>query len=306
MLSIVVGLSAVATAAPASAHGGVQRSNDRVDLLEVDPPTTGIDVQVGGTGSITVRAAGAGEVVVLGYAGEPYLRVLGGVVSENQRSPSAELNRSLTGTGTGTAPADADAEPRWVVVAEDGEASWHDHRLHRMGQIGGRLDWEIELLVDGRPVVIRGALVAVRPPARWPWWALGLVLLGAGGAAWSRRAGARRRLLLGGLVAAGLGSAVVAAGAGAPLAWSGALAAGLALGWTARFDGAWVAGMAGLLVALVGGAELADLGYAELSVSVPDPLYRAAVVVCLAAGAGLALAAFEVTRLGGLDRASRG
>jgi hypothetical protein len=307
MLTLLVAsavATVVATAAPAAAHGSGLRSNDQARVLEIDPPTPGLEVGVRATGLVTVRSSESGEVVILGYEGEPYLRLAGEEVFENQRSPSTYLNRTLNGTDAPPLEAKAAAEPVWVEVAQDGEARWHDHRLHRMDPTsrGQRLTWEIVLLVDGRPVTVRGELAPLTGPARWPWWALGALTLGLAAAGWQRFARRRRVVLAAMLVVAALAAQVVAVGVGGGLAWGAVLVALVALAVSVRADAAWSAGMAGLLVAVVGASEAGDLGYAALFVAVPDPLYRGAVVVCIAAGAALALAAFDITRRGGLAR----
>ncbi len=80
---------------------------------------------------------------------------------------------------------------------------------------------------------------------------------------------------------------VVAVSVGGTLAWVATLAALAAFVVTIRADGAWSAGMAGLLVAVAGWFQLADIGYAALFVTVPGGLYRGAVVVCVGVGRGV-------------------
>jgi hypothetical protein len=297
-----VAVAVVATAGPAAAHS-TSRANDEARVDVVEPAQTGLEVFVQATGLVVVRAPGR-ELVVLGYEGEPYLRVVGDRVEENQRAPSRTLNRTLRGTGVLPPEADATATPEWAEVADDGQASWHDHRLHRMDPASrGALAWQLDLLVDGQPVAVQGVLEPLTPPAPWPWWSLGAAVMVALAAGWARFRSRRQAIVAGGLVLETLASLVVAIGVGGPLAWGSVGAGVVASAITARSQAAWSAGMAGLLVAVLGGYELADLGYAALFVGVPDSLYRGAVVVCLSAGAALALAAFDVTRRGGFARA---
>ena len=71
---------------------------------------------------------------MLGYDGEPYLRVGPNGVFENIRSPATYLNRSTTITGAPPKSADAKASPRVAHACRPGTtASWHDHRAHFMG-----------------------------------------------------------------------------------------------------------------------------------------------------------------------------
>ena len=94
----------------------------------------GLHVRVTDLGTkVELTNDGTREVVVLGYAGEPYLRVGPKGVFENARSPATYLNRSTTITGSPPKSADAKAAPVWRRVSTGTTASWHDHRAHFMG-----------------------------------------------------------------------------------------------------------------------------------------------------------------------------
>jgi hypothetical protein len=305
--AVVLVVALVGLAGPASAHGSRLRTDDRATVSSIDPPTPGLEVRVRATGLVRVRAPGHREVVVLGYepAKEPYLRIEGSTVSENRLSPATYLNRSLTGAVEVPAEASSSATPVWVAIGHDGEASWHDHRLHRMGPAPGALRWRLDLLVDGRPVAVTGELVPLARPPAWPWYALGVVVAAGAALAWRRLVARRRALLLGGLAVAFVASLAVAASMGGTLAWAAAGAALVAGAVTTRADEAWAAGMAGLVAAVAGWFQLADLGYAALFVRVPAPAYRIAVVLCVTAGLVLAAWSFDVTRRGGFRRLRR-
>ena len=72
-------------------------------------------------------------MVVLGYDGEPYLRVGPRGVFENRRSPATYLNRSRIPTTKPPKSADSSAAPVWHRVSSGTTATWHDHRAHYMG-----------------------------------------------------------------------------------------------------------------------------------------------------------------------------
>src|SRR5207302_5970632 len=107
------------TADPAAAHTvtGVQPTNFRSEIISVEPPTPGVAIHLLDLGRrVEVVDDGPGEVVLLGYQGEPYLRVGPAGVFENRRSPAVYLNRpTSSGATPATPPAgvDAAAPPSW-------------------------------------------------------------------------------------------------------------------------------------------------------------------------------------------------
>ncbi len=167
------------------------------EVLSIEPPTDGIEVEIiGGDSFVLLRVVGdPGVVDVVGYRGEPYLRFLpGGIVEENQRSPSKYLNEERYGTEV-PAAADADGEPEWLVVADDGAYAWHDHRTHWMnpqpppglGPGDQVVEGVVPLFVDGIEVDITVISTWEAPPSRAPV-AIGFVFGAAlAAAAWWRR-----------------------------------------------------------------------------------------------------------------------
>jgi hypothetical protein len=295
----MAGAPRVAVAGPAAAHGPGGPTNERARVTSIEPEVDGLIVRLGSHGLFEVENDTGEEVIVLGYAGEPYLRLGDGEVSENTRSPSTYLNRSLQG-GAVPEEADEDAPPDWDVVGEGEGARWYDHRLHRMGTLAPTESrWQVDLLVDGRPVAVRGELVTVDAPARWPWWLLG-VGVAVGSVVLYRRLPDRRRTLLGLTLASAFVVQVVAVGAGGPVAWVAVLGSLAAAGLLWRDPVDWVPGLAGVLVAAAGLIELGDLAYDDLVVEVADPLYRAGVVVSIGLGVGLAVASLDLVRRPGL------
>src|SRR5215210_1450622 len=81
-------------AAPAAAHGGGSFTSDyRTTLTAVSPDDPALDVSIVDVdGTLELTWGGASELVVVGYEGEPYLRVTAAGVDRNVRSPATYLN----------------------------------------------------------------------------------------------------------------------------------------------------------------------------------------------------------------------
>lgn len=165
----------VATASPAAADPPGP-TDYQTDIVAVEPETPAITVEsIGGDSFIRLTVEPGHRVDVVGYRGEPYLRFgADGVVEQNDNSPSRWLNDERYGTVEPPATATAQAEPNWVVVANDGSYSWHDHRTHWMneqkppGADAGDVVLEavVPLVVDGVDVdvAVRSTLLAGPSP----------------------------------------------------------------------------------------------------------------------------------------------
>ncbi len=148
------------------------------EVIDVDPPTSGIDIEIVGGDSFVLLSVDPGlRVDVVGYSGEPYLRFLpGGTVEENRLSPTKYQNEDRYAIAEIPAGASSEAEPVWVVVAEDGSFAWHDHRTHWMsskpppGRGPGDQITEgvVPLLVDGSEVDVTVASIWQEPPSPVP------------------------------------------------------------------------------------------------------------------------------------------
>jgi hypothetical protein len=222
-------------------------------------------------------------VVVLGYSGEPFLRVGPDGVFENRRSPATYLNKSRRGTTRVPASADAAAAPQWRKVSADPVARWHDHRVHWMGaqdpptvrRDPGRSHvilphWTVDLRHGATPVVASGNLLWVPGPSPLPWVVLIGVLVAAGlliagSRQWARALSVMVALLIAVDVVHSVGIAFAAAGTTA--SHVGRLVTGsllslpvwavgvLAIRWLSRkdLDGTISAGFAGVFIAVLGG-----------------------------------------------------
>jgi hypothetical protein len=315
-------------ATPASAHGltGVQPTNFASHVISVSPSVPGLTVRVLDLGArIQLRNATRYDVVVLGYQGEPYLRVGPDGVFENRRSPAVFLNRSTTVTATVPLSYDARARPVWRRTSRGRVVAWHDHRVHWMGaslpatvhNAPGHVhvvsNWTVTLVYRGRPITVRGDLLWVPGPSALP--RLGLALLVAlvvGGLGFTRRWGVVVALAL--LVAAVLVAFLIAGEWSSISAgwWSAflstaysilgvavALAAIGALARSWRTPGDAVALVLVAAVVLTFGSGLADitvLDHSQLPTSLSGSLARTFVAVVLGAGVGVLVTAARKLR----------
>jgi hypothetical protein len=311
-------------AAPAAAHAvgtGATPTNYRTVVLSVAPPVPGLTVRVLEAGNKLELTDHSGQqVVVLGYDGEPYLRVGPFGVEENERAPSTFLNRSALPLARQKVPPQADpaAPPRWRRVASQPVAIWHDHRSHWSGQgappgvraAPGREQvvvpsWQVPLRVGSRTVLVSGEIVWVPGPSPWPWVGLAALLCAAGLLA-SRSVWARPALAA---VTAGAVAADVVHATGSWLGSAASVATKLganvttASGWVlAAFAverllrGRGEAGRMLLLLAgiflVVGGAgpDLTTLSRSQLPSGLRPVWTRAAVAATLGLGTAMVLA----------------
>ncbi|MEU1396137.1 hypothetical protein ABZ403_08735 [Micromonospora zamorensis] len=331
------------TAAPAAAHGAdaPDGTDYRTRTTGVAPARPGLEVRVVEAGARLELTNRTGRTVeVIGYSGEPYLRVGPDGIFENSRSPATYLNRTITGDTALPAEADPAAPPSWRRIDDGPTARWHDQRAlwqesappeavraapdreHRVR------DWTVPLRDGADPVVIGGTLDWVPPPDAYTWWTVtivGLLAVGALGlVAAAAPAGARALSAVGALLVVGGALTVVyplgreldagAQGVGGVLVgllsgqiWS--LLTGLgavAAGWYAlarRPAADFAVALAGACLALFGGAANAAV-FARSIAPVPwsPEVARVMVAVVLITGAGATAAG--VLRLHAASRAA--
>jgi hypothetical protein len=165
-----VALIALAATAPAaSAHQGSPNYLSQID--NVQPAVDGLSVDVlSRDDRLLLRNASGRDVVIEGYDGEPYARVLGdGTVEVNRDSPAFYLNDDRFGDVAAPKAADGKGAPRWKELSRTGRFEWHDHRMHWMSQTPPErvkdateqtkiFDWSVPLDVNGRRGAIAGTL----------------------------------------------------------------------------------------------------------------------------------------------------
>ena len=136
--TVVVGLG-MALAPPASAHtiAGAQPTNYRSTIEAITPAVPGVEVRLLDLGRrVEVVNHTDTDVVVLGYQGEPYLRVGPKGVFENRHSPTLYLNRitKVSPTPPVLPPAaDANAPPSWHRIGGGRQVRWSDQRTRWEG-----------------------------------------------------------------------------------------------------------------------------------------------------------------------------
>jgi hypothetical protein len=310
-------------AAPAGAHGlaGAQPTNFVSRVRSVTPAVAGLHVSVRDLGArIEVRNDTSSDVVILGYQGEPYLRVGPSGVYENRRSPSVFLNRSQTITAVVPRSYRADATPQWHRTGGGRVVFWHDHRVHWMGASVPQAvhdspgdshlvsRWNVALQYQGQLVSVRGDLRWVPGPSALPRLALALLaavlVVGLGFTRWWGYALVAVLLVVAALVAVLVGGAWSATSGGAWTAFLSTAYSTLGIAVTLAAAGAlWRArrepsnGSAMVLVAaviLTFGSGLADITFlskSQLPTTLPYALARTYVALVLGASFGVLVTA---------------
>jgi hypothetical protein len=302
---------------PAGAHtvGDIPKSSDYLTRLKTEPSGVAVRVLDGGD-RMELRRDGSGTVVVMGYQGEPMLRVSDRGVEENRHSPSLYISRTRTGNTVPPPDAKIGAAPEWVLTTTDPLLRWHDHRVHWMSplpppdvlrdpQVSRMVipEWRVPIVVDGHQETLTGDLTWLPPPSPWPWWVgIGIATIGAAALGWfwwrpSRWAGAALLTVGSALTAAGAfttnpGDGIThALGALVPIVWLVLVWAGASLAPRAPEQGA-IASVVGAVgsLALVAWPRIDVYGHSIVNGrwSVPViQLAEAGVIV----GAALAVAA---------------
>lgn len=321
-------------AAPASAHSvsGVGATNFHTNLRSVSPEPPGLEVRVVESGSrLEVRNGGA-EVLVLGYKGEPYLRIGPDGVFQNLLSTASYINATRKGSLPPVSAQNAKVgDTDWERISSDPVARWHDHRIHWMlptnppavSASPGRThvvipEWVVDLRQGSQAITVKGDLVWKPGGSALPWFVviaalLALVVFIGLSPAWAGGLAAVVAALvavdvvhalgLGLANAGGLGHRLGQAFTGSPFA---------ALGWVAgvvavvglrrrRPDGLSVAALAGLLVAFLGGvSDLSVLSHSDVPFGFGGSAARLLVAASIGLGLGLAVvAALRSTGVGG-------
>ena len=311
----------VVAAQPAAAHDvpGIKPSNFETTVRGTTPRVPGLTVRPIDLGNeLELRNDTGADVVVLGYQGEPYLRVGPRGVFENRRSPATYLNRTRDGKTRVPGDADPAAAPEWNRLASGTVARWHDHRAHWMGtddppEVARAPDqrhvvdhWSLQLRRGTQEVTAAGDLLWLPGPSPWGW-VLGALAIALALVALSRTPIWRWML------AGALGIVVVSETAHVVGTWNATSAAfatkigasvysigGIALAVVALvwlvvrppYNAIPAVLFAGLIVAFAGGlADLTTLTHSQLPTDVPTDVARLEVALALGLGAGLAASA---------------
>jgi hypothetical protein len=306
---------------PAGAHGGqgAERppaSNYRTEVVSMAPAVEGVSVSVVDAGSrLELRNTSDVDVVVLGYDGDPYLRVGPDGVFENSHSAAAFLNAERFGRTSIPITANSDASPVWRRVSSERAVRWHDHRAHWMSETPPASvladptrstqrisEWIVPLVVDGDEVMVSGTLGWVEPPSPVWWWLVAIAAAGVvvvAGRRW--RTGSpmvASIVMLAATVLNAAGAWDATPGGLVPrfgalmlpaMLWS-LLCAGMVLLRRKRVDALVLIGVASAgLAGVFGFADLGWLSSAVLPSALPEVVARATVALALGVGSGLAV-----------------
>jgi hypothetical protein len=175
----------LAPAQPVFAHGGNggRASDYRIEVTGFEGDPSGITVHSVELGNrMELIRTTAKEVQILGYDGEPYLRLDSTGVFENTNSPAHYLNLDRFARTPIPTTATPKATPNWVKLSDGASVRWHDHRTHWMSPTPPDAvradpgvervifpDNRVDLVVDGKAVVAIVSVTWLPPPPRLMW-----------------------------------------------------------------------------------------------------------------------------------------
>jgi hypothetical protein len=320
---VLAAAAAILPAGPAAAHTvtGVNPTNYCSQILSV-PNVPGLEVRLLDLGRrVELVNNSPTEIVVLGYDGEPYLRIGPKGVYQNERSPATYVNKVAPAGSTTTLPpqADATATPSWTKISDGHSARWRDRRTRWEGKAppavrhAPRSDhvvsqWTLPLTRGGTPLSVAGQITYVPGPSVVPWVVLAVALAaGTIALAFTGKWGPALSAVVALLVAVdvmhtfstalasrnGIGlvfARVFVGGIIGTAAWIIGIAAIVQL-QEYRVAGLVAAGSTGLIIALYGGiGDAASLVSSQVPTVLPATLARVAIAVSLGLGAGLVVA----------------
>jgi hypothetical protein len=309
---------------PASAHivgTGGSATNIQTRLTAIRPvvPTVAVALGLGGQW-VRVTNQGATEIVILGYRGDPFLRLFRNQVQVNQLSATATETGLAPGSpapgnraAVGPTAGGKTTEPRWVRSSDGDSATWADARIGpppASQQASG--PWQLPLLVDGQQVTAVGTWDLIPPPSPWPWVAV-LVLLTAAVAAigwmrdWHRPMAAVVAVGILAFVAHVLGTGFAPQQSGPLIGWVGV---GLVIGFALlvgvvstvstlrRSESAPDRAVTvGAIILLLAATDISVLWNSQLPFPGPGALDRGLTVIFYAAALGLIVAGIRLVRV---------
>jgi hypothetical protein len=314
----LAGMIAALNPVPAAAHiigTGGSPTNYQTMVTAIRPavPTVGVTVGLGGQW-VRVTNQSATTIVILGYHGEPFLRLTQNRVQVNELSATAVETGLTRGVPPSPhpapadpAPADPTAGPRWVGVTDGDNATWSDVRIG--AQAPG--SWELPLIVDGQRVTVLGTRDLIPPPSPWPWLAV-LVLCTVAVVALGRRRDWHRPMAA--VVAVGmlafvihvLGTGFTPQQNGRIFGWVGVsaigafslLIGGITIVSTVRRSVAAPDRLVtyGAMVLLLAATDISVLWYSQVPFAGPALLDRVLTVLIYASALGLLLAGLRLVR----------
>jgi len=169
--AVPIVLAALALPAAAAGHPGSAQTGYVSTVSALEPNILGVNALVlGGDDRLRISNYSGKTILILGYQGEPYLRLDEAGVFANTLSPAAHLNRFRRPRPLKPGVADPTAPPRWRRVARGVAYEWHDHRVHWTGhdpppgvqehpdRIQRIFKWRVPGLADGKRFAVTGFL----------------------------------------------------------------------------------------------------------------------------------------------------
>ena len=166
-LIVLVGAVTSALLAPAVAGAHLRAGTVAVDYRAsvAAPAEAGFTARIYQSDrALSISVKPGHSIVVLGYLGEPFLRLDDAGVTVNAASATA--------AGTGVLLKGEFVSGRttaWRLRRGRHSVVWHDARVQGLPPGAERGAWSVPLVVDGRPVRLTGELVRELRPAVWPW-----------------------------------------------------------------------------------------------------------------------------------------
>jgi hypothetical protein len=315
LVAVIAGLFALIYPAPAAAHiagAGASPSNYHTVVTGIRPAvqTMGVTLGIGGQW-VRVANQGAAEIVVIGYRGEPFLRLSQNRVQVNELSRTAAETGQVPGI---SAPADPATEPRWMHVRDGDSATWTDARIDAPADpSSASASWELPLVVDGQQVTVVGTRDRISPPSPWPWVVV-LVMLTAAVAAigwmhnWHRPMAAVVSVGVLAFLLHLLGTGFTPQQNGPVLGWIGVgavsafalLIGGVTVVSTLRRSEAAAVRVitAGTVIVLLAATDISVLWYSQLPFAGPAVLDRGLTVLTYGTALGLLVAGVRLNRGG--------
>lgn len=178
----LVSLTALVAPGWAAAEAGSDAGPDaryyRSSIKAIEPAAPGLDVMLHGEGQVMVTNGTGKTVTVLGYSGEPYLRIRPTAVQENANSLSAALNKSDGRTAPPQKLTGAKQLPvKWVTTARSNSVMWRDYRVRWSADTRPPIvandpysphqvfEWVLQLEVDKKQTLVRGVVDWTGMPA---------------------------------------------------------------------------------------------------------------------------------------------
>jgi hypothetical protein len=208
-LAAAVAAACLVTAAPAAAHlrSGTVAVDYRATVAH--PVTRAYSAQIYQSDhGLSLTLTPGHSVTVLGYLGEPLIRLDDAGLSVNAASPTARAMHLVD-----KRDAVQTAAPRWRLKRGRRSVVWHDARVQGLPPGLDEGVWRVPLVVDGRSETLSGRLRRFADPPLWLWLGVLACWLAGGVVPLMRRSreAIRSRALVLAVIAAGAGVVVALA-----------------------------------------------------------------------------------------------